>query len=99
MRLPQCACILVAPVCAALVVLLVATCPALASDEVQAQALSVAPMQAQVQVPVLGIDFNPTKWVEDAFAALLQSFSDGIRDGMDAIWRANFITQTPPSLT
>ena len=34
-----------------------------------------------------------------AFGALLQSFSDGIRSGMDAMWDANFITQTPPALT
>jgi hypothetical protein len=29
----------------------------------------------------------------------LQTFSDGIRAGMDALWAANFITQTPRSLT
>ena len=56
-------------------------------------------LQAQVQIPIPNFDFNPTKWVQDAFSALLQSFSDGIRAGMDAIWDANFITQTPPSLT
>ncbi len=50
-----------------------------------------------MQIP--GFDFNPTKWVQDAFGALLQDFSDGIRAGMDALWAANFITQTPPSLT
>ena len=54
-------------------------------------------LEAQVQIP--GFDFNPTKWVQDAFGALLQDFSDGIRTGMDALWGANFITQTPPSLT
>ena len=56
-------------------------------------------LQAQVQIPIPNFDFNPTKWVQDAFGALLQSFSDGIRAGMDALWDANFITQTPPSLT
>ena len=55
--------------------------------------------QAQVQIPGLNIDFNPTQWVQDAFSALLQSFTDGIRTGMESIWAANFITQTPPSLT
>src|SRR5919108_823908 len=55
--------------------------------------------EAQVQIPIPNFDFNPTKWVQDAFGALLQSFTDGIRAGMDAIWAANFITQTPPSLT
>ncbi len=56
-----------------------------------------AGLQAQVSLP--GLDFDPTKWVQDAFGALLQSFSDGIRGGLDALWAANFITQTPPSLT
>jgi hypothetical protein len=56
-------------------------------------------LQAQVQIPIPNFDFNPTKWVQDAFGALLKSFSDGIRAGMDALWDANFITQTPPSLT
>src|ERR671924_2101759 len=55
--------------------------------------------EAQVQIPIPNFDFNPTKWVQDAFGALLQSFSDGIHAGMDALWDANFITQTPPSLT
>src|SRR6202022_5001791 len=54
---------------------------------------------AQVQVPLPSFNFDPTKWVQDAFGALLQDFSDGIRAGMDALWAANFITQTPPSLT
>jgi hypothetical protein len=58
----------------------------------------VAGLEAQVQFPV-GFDFNPQKWVQDAFTALLQNFSDGIRAGLDALWAANFITQTPPSLT
>jgi hypothetical protein len=97
MRRPKHVSNLLAPAVASFLVLLVTTCPALASDDVQAQALSAAAVQAQVPVP--NFDFNPTKWVEDAFGALLQSFSDGIRDGMDAIWRANFITQTPPALT
>lgn len=56
-------------------------------------------LYAQVQIPIPNFDFNPTKWVQDAFAALLQSFSDGIQAGMNAIWDANFITQTPPTLT
>jgi hypothetical protein len=54
-------------------------------------------VEAQVQIP--GVDINPTRWVQDAFGALLQSFSDGIRAGMDALWDANFITRTPPALT
>ena len=54
---------------------------------------------AQVQVPLPSFNFDPTKWVQDAFGALLQSFSDGIRAGVDALWAANFITQTPRSLT
>ena len=54
---------------------------------------------AQVQVPLPSFNFDPTKWVQDAFGALLQTFSDGIRAGMDALWAANFITQTPRSLT
>ena len=99
MRRPKYASIVLAPTVAALLVLLVATRPVLASVDVPSQEPSWAPMQAQVQVPIPNFDFNPTKWVEDAFGALLQSFSEGIRNGMDAIWRANFITQTPPSLT
>ena len=51
----------------------------------------------QVQLPTF--NFDPTKWVQDAFGALLQTFSDGIRSGLDALWAANFITQTPPSLS
>ena len=57
------------------------------------------PVVAQVQIPIPGFNFDPTKWVQDAFGALLQAFSDGIRTGMDALWAANFITQTPRSLT
>jgi hypothetical protein len=38
-------------------------------------------LQAQVQIPIPNFDFNPTKWVQDAFGALLQGFSDGIRTG------------------
>jgi len=54
-------------------------------------------VHAQVQIPTF--DFDPKKWVQDAFGALLQDVSDGIRVGLDALWAANFITQTPPSLT
>jgi hypothetical protein len=57
------------------------------------------PALGQVQVPLPNFNFDPTKWVQDAFGALLQTFSDGIRSGMDALWAANFITQTPRSLT
>ena len=57
------------------------------------------PVVAQVQIPIPGFNFDPTRWVQDAFGALLQTFSDGIRTGMDALWAANFITQTPRSLT
>ena len=56
-------------------------------------------LQAQEQIPIPNFDFNSTKWVQEAFGALLRSFSDGIRAGMHAMWAANFITQTPPSLT
>ena len=58
-----------------------------------------APVVGQVQLPLPNFNFDPTKWVQDAFGALLQTFSDGIRAGLDALWAANFITQTPPSLT
>ena len=58
-----------------------------------------APVVGQVQLPLPNFNFDPTKWVEDAFGALLQTFSDGIRAGLDALWAANFITQTPPSLS
>jgi hypothetical protein len=74
--------------------------PTLASSSVVAPLSSEGVVvQAQVQIPIPHIDFNPTQWVQDAFSALLQSFTDGIRTGMEAIWAANFITQTPPSLT
>jgi len=74
--------------------------PAVASvSPIVVQAAPIGGVQAQVQMPVPHIDFNPTQWVQDAFSALLQSFTDGIRAGMEAIWAANFITQTPPSLT
>src|SRR5438309_1566047 len=43
---------------------------------------------AQVQVPLPSFNFDPTKWVQDAFGALLQTFSDGIRAGIDALWAA-----------
>ncbi len=87
------------------VVLLIGTL--LAAAPVQVAAAGGAPVGGQVgqapglaaQVQIPGFDFNPTKWVQDAFSALLQSFSDGIRAGLDALWAANFITQTPPSLT
>jgi hypothetical protein len=59
---------------------------------------AIADRQAQqMQLPT--IDFDPKKWAEDAISAVLQDFGDGIRSGMDALWAANFITQTPPSLT
>jgi hypothetical protein len=45
----------------------------------------------QVQLPLPSFNFDPTKWVQDAFGALLQTFSDGIRAGLDALWAANFI--------
>lgn len=70
-----------------------------ASTPTAGQALGAGGLEAQVQIPIPNFDFNPTKWVQDAFGALLQSFSDGIHAGMDALWDANFITQTPPSLT
>src|SRR5262249_39549034 len=59
---------------------------------------AIADRQAQqIQLPT--IDFDPKKWAEDAISAVLQDLGDGIRSGMDALWAANFITQTPPSLT
>src|SRR5438132_12068177 len=70
-----------------------------ASAPVASHVVGGAGLEAQVQIPIPNFDFNPTKWVQDAFGALLQSFSDGIHAGMDALWDANFITQTPPSLT
>jgi hypothetical protein len=74
--------------------------PALASvNSIVVQAAPAGGVQAQVQIPVPHIDFNPTQWVQDAFSALLRSFTEGIRAGMEAIWAANFITQTPPDLT
>ncbi len=82
------------------VLVLAPTAPAFAgSAPVVGQVGGGPGLEAQVQIPIPNFDFNPTKWVQDAFSALLQSFSDGIRVGMDAIWAANFITQTPPSLT
>jgi hypothetical protein len=72
---------------------------AIASNAITNQVAGGAGLQAQVQFPIPNFDFNPTKWVQDAFGALLQSFSDGIHAGMDAMWDANFITQTPPALT
>jgi hypothetical protein len=41
-------------------------------------------VEAQEQIP--GVDIIPTRWVQDAFGALLQSFTEGIRAGMDALW-------------
>jgi len=87
------------------VVLLIGTL--LAAAPVQVAAAGGAPVVGQVgqapglaaQVQIPGFDFNPTKWVQEAFGALRQSFSDGIRAGLDALWAENFITQTPPSLT
>jgi len=58
----------------------------------------IADRQAQ-QIQLPGIEFDPKKWAEDAISAVLQDLGDGIRAGMDALWEANFITQTPPSLT
>jgi hypothetical protein len=56
-------------------------------------------IHAQVQIPIPQFEFDPKKWVQDAFGALLQELSNGIRAGLDALWAANFITQTPPALT
>jgi hypothetical protein len=69
------------------------------SAPLASQTAAGAGLLAQVSFPVPNFDFDPTKWVQDAFGALLQSFSDGIRTGMDAMWDANFITQTPPAMT
>ena len=87
------------PVIVLAVSLILVPAPAASASEPQVvgQVGHVPGLEAQVQIP--GVDFNPTKWVQDAFGALLQDFSDGIRAGMDALWAANFITQTPPSLT
>jgi hypothetical protein len=64
--------------------------PALASvSSIVVQAAPTGGVQTQVQIPVPHIDFNTTQWVQDAFSALLQSFTDGIRAGMEAIWAAN----------
>jgi hypothetical protein len=58
----------------------------------------VSDRQAQpIQLPA--VDIDPKKWAEDAIGAVLQDLGDGIRAGLDALWAANFITQTPPSLT
>ncbi len=70
-----------------------------AADEVPGSDLVAHRPHVEAQVQIPGVDINPTRWVQDAFSALLQSFSDGIRAGMDALWDANFITQTPPALT
>ena len=61
------------------------------------EAASADRQAQQIQLPT--IDFDPKKWAEDAISAVLQDLGDGIRAGMDALWAANFITQTPPSLT
>jgi hypothetical protein len=53
----------------------------------------------QIHLPGIEIDIDRTKCAEDAISAVLQDLGDGIRVGMDALWAANFITQTPPSLT
>jgi hypothetical protein len=59
---------------------------------------AVSDRQAQpIQLPT--VDIDPKKWTEDAISAVLRDLGDGIRAGMDALWAANFITQTPPSLT
>jgi hypothetical protein len=89
---------LLAIVLAAPLLVLGPAAPAAASGMLGAPQFANTPARA-AQVPWPNIDFNPTKWVEDAFGALLQSFSDGIQAGMDALWAANFLTQTPPSLT
>jgi hypothetical protein len=80
--------------------LMAPTAPTIASNSPVVDEVRRGPgLQAQVQIPIPNFDFNPTKWVQEAFGALLQSFTDGIRAGMDAIWAANFITQTPPCIT
>ena len=61
------------------------------------EAASADRQAQQIQLPT--IDFDPKKWAEDAISAVLQDLGDGIRVGMDALWAANFITQTPLSLT
>ena len=90
----------IAIVFVAVVLFLAPTAPAFAANApVGGQVAGGPGLEAQVQFPIPNFDFNPTKWAQDAFGGLLQSFSDGVHAGMDALWDANFITQTPPSLT
>src|SRR5262245_19186542 len=72
--------------------------PSLASGSDLAEEAAIAGRQAQ-QIQLPSIDFDPKKWAEDAISAVLQDLGDGIGAGMDTLWKANFITQTPPSLT
>jgi len=72
--------------------------PSSASGSRLQEEVAIAARQAQqIQLPT--IDCDPKKWAKDAISAVLQDLGDGIRSGMDALWAANFITQTPPSLT
>lgn len=85
---------------AAALVLVVAPTPTFASGGRMVDQAVVADRQAQqIHLPGVDIDIDPAKWAEDAISAVLQDLGDGIRTGMDALWAANFITQTPPSLT
>jgi hypothetical protein len=94
-----CSSLLLAVALAAPLFLIAPTAAAVASGASVAAYGGGSPLvEAQVQNPIPNFDFNPTKWVQDAFAALLQSFTDGIRAGMDAVWAANFITQTPQAV-
>jgi hypothetical protein len=77
---------------------IIAPAPSFASGSRLPDEAAIADRHAQpIQLPT--IDFDPKKWAEDAISAVLQDLGDGIRAGMDALWAANFITQTPPSLT
>jgi len=90
-------------VCIALagaVVLFATPAPTFANGGQLVDQAVVADRQAQqIHLPGIDVDINPTKWAEDAISAVLQDLGDGIRTGMDALWAADFITQTPPSLT
>jgi hypothetical protein len=81
------------------VLLLVTPVPSVDASAVPATVEGAPASVTVAQAEIPGFTFDPTKWVQDAFGALLQTFSDGIRTGLDALWQANFITQTPPSLT
>ena len=89
--------ILVIGVAATLLVLAAPARSFAAGERLQDEAVIADRQAQQIQLP--GIDFDPKKWAEDAISAVLQDLGDGIRAGMDALWAANFITQTPPSLT